>query len=233
MDRMEQNEGAWVDKKLSALNENREWNPDTRKGLEQFRAKMDTPRPKRRRWFVPVAAVAALCAIILAHPAQRAQAMHYTERLADMDDGPLHDAWEQVVFIFHAHMNSLRGDHAQAKSHIAPDFSLTDAAGKTAKLSDFRGKVVLLNFESATCDACRIESPWFAEFQKNYGNRGFIVLDLNIEKPGPKEVAEKYGVNSSLPVTVLIDKSGHVNSTQKGATPKYDFEEKIEALLAK
>ena len=53
----------------------------------------------------------------------------------------------------------------------APAFRLTDASGKTAKLKDYHGKVVLLDFWATWCTGCKEEIPWFSGFQKTYGQK--------------------------------------------------------------
>src|SRR5260370_40427727 len=60
----------------------------------------------------------------------------------------------------------------------APDFSLTDENGSPVKLSGYKGKVVLLNFWATWCGPCKIEIPWFIEFEKTYNNRGFAALGV-------------------------------------------------------
>jgi peroxiredoxin len=80
----------------------------------------------------------------------------------------------------------------------APDFSLTSLDGTQLKLSDFRGKAVLLNFWATWCEPCKIEMPWFVELQKQYGPQGLQVLGVAMDDASPKEIAEfaqKMGVN--------------------------------------
>ena len=55
----------------------------------------------------------------------------------------------------------------------APQLALKDSTGKTISLTDYRGKVVLLDFWATWCTGCKMEIPWFSEFQKVYGARGF------------------------------------------------------------
>jgi thiol-disulfide isomerase/thioredoxin len=64
----------------------------------------------------------------------------------------------------------------QNERQPAADFVLRDASGKTAKLSDYAGKVVLLDFWATWCTGCKKEIPWFSEFQKKYGAEGFAMV---------------------------------------------------------
>src|SRR5690349_8883763 len=57
----------------------------------------------------------------------------------------------------------------------APDFDLQTLDGKEVKLSDYRGKAVLVNFWATWCDPCKIEMPWIIDLQKKYGDQGFVV----------------------------------------------------------
>ena len=69
----------------------------------------------------------------------------------------------------------------------APDFALTDAAGKTVRLSDYRGKVVLLNFWATWCEPCKAEVPWFVDLQKTYTD-DLVVLGVSFDEDGWKSV---------------------------------------------
>jgi cytochrome c biogenesis protein CcmG/thiol:disulfide interchange protein DsbE len=64
---------------------------------------------------------------------------------------------------------------------LAPDFALSDATGKSVRLSDLRGKVVLLNFWTTECPACQVEIPWFVEFQRTYRDRDLVVLGISLD----------------------------------------------------
>jgi thiol-disulfide isomerase/thioredoxin len=57
---------------------------------------------------------------------------------------------------------------ARGSRATAPDFTLTDSNGSALKLSAFKGKVVLLDFWATWCHGCKIEIPWYVEFQNKY-----------------------------------------------------------------
>lgn len=136
----------------------------------------------------------------------------------------------------------------------APDFELKDADGKTVKLSDYKGKVVLLNFWATWCAPCRIEIPWFIEFERAHRNRGFAVLGVSFDedgweavKPylaankinyrivvGDEKVDRLYGGSegvSSLPTTYMIDREGKIFSIHVGLVPRKEYENDIQKLL--
>jgi cytochrome c biogenesis protein CcmG/thiol:disulfide interchange protein DsbE len=105
----------------------------------------------------------------------------------------------------------------------APDFTLKDSSGATVKLSDYRGKVVLLNFWATWCGPCKIEIPWFMEFEKAYKDRKFAVLGVSLDDDGwesvrpyieshkinyrvmvgTEELSQLYGSVDSLPTTFM------------------------------
>ena len=58
----------------------------------------------------------------------------------------------------------------------APDFTLPSLDGRKVKLSDYRGKAVLLNFWATWCPPCKVEMPWFADLQKQYGRTAWWYL---------------------------------------------------------
>jgi peroxiredoxin len=120
----------------------------------------------------------------------------------------------------------------------APDFQLVTADGTKMRLSDLRGKVVLVNFWATDCGGCVLEVPSFVEIQTTYKDTAFtaVGVSMDITYEGLKDADEawsrvrpfmkKYGINytiamgevetlkayalSTLPATFLIDKSGKV-----------------------
>src|SRR5579871_5698894 len=124
----------------------------------------------------------------------------------------------------------------EAKRQKAPEFALKDADGKTVKLSDYRGKVVLLDFWATWCGPCKVEIPWFMEFEKKYKDRGFAVLGVSMDddgwqavKPfiqdlqvnyrivlGDERTGDQYGGIEALPTAFLIDRTGRVATTHVG-----------------
>lgn len=133
----------------------------------------------------------------------------------------------------------------------APDFALKDSTGKTVKLSDFRGKVVLLNFWATWCGPCKMEVPWFMEFEQKHKDQGLVVLGVamdddgwDVVKPyleryrvnyrvvmGTPEIADLYGGVESLPTTFLLDREGRVARTHIGLVSKKDYQDDIDQLL--
>lgn len=134
----------------------------------------------------------------------------------------------------------------------APDFALTDANGKQIKLSDYRGKVVLLNFWATWCGPCTVEIPWFIEFEQQYRSQGFEVLGVSMDedgwsvvKPyiaehklnyrvllGNDSVSQLYGGVESLPTTFIIDREGKFAfSPHVGLAGRNEYLNEIQTLL--
>lgn len=135
----------------------------------------------------------------------------------------------------------------------APDFSLASLDGKTTlKLSDYKGKAVLLNFWATWCEPCKIEMPWFVELQRQYGPQGLQVLGVAMDDTDPKDISEfahKMGVNYPiavgkeavgdqyggipyLPSTFYIDREGKVVDRVYGLVSRSEIEGDIKKALS-
>ena len=137
------------------------------------------------------------------------------------------------------------------KSSPAPDFTLESLDGKTTHLSDFRGKAVLLNFWATWCGPCKIEMPWFVDFQKQYGSQGLQIVgvamddaskedigkfakDLGVNYPiliGKESVGDQYGGVPALPETFLIARDGKIVNKIIGLEGKAEIEDAIKEAL--
>lgn len=134
----------------------------------------------------------------------------------------------------------------------APELGLEDSVGKQANLRDYRGKVVVLDFWATWCHGCKEEIPWFAEFQRKYGDQDLRVIGVSLDDEGWKVVkpfikaasvpyrivlgndatAKAYGIGN-MPDTFLIDREGRIAATNIGMVDRSGLEKNIQVLLQK
>jgi cytochrome c biogenesis protein CcmG/thiol:disulfide interchange protein DsbE len=131
----------------------------------------------------------------------------------------------------------------------APGFELQDASGKAVRLSDYRGKVLLVNFWATWCGGCKIEIPWFQEFETSLrpqqfavsmDDEGWAAIKAYVEKTkvtyrmllAHKPTAEDYAV-TSMPATFIIDRKGRIAASYIGLVDRSDIETNIKAVLSK
>jgi cytochrome c biogenesis protein CcmG/thiol:disulfide interchange protein DsbE len=151
---------------------------------------------------------------------------------------------------------ALRGTSAAvtaARSRkTAPDFTLADASGRSIRLSALKGKVVLLDFWATWCTGCKVEIPWYMEFQQKYASRGLAPMGVAMDDEGWPVVKpylaqhpitypivlgdlhllqRVFSLDPALPVTLLIDRKGRIASTHAGLVDKDAFEHELQQLL--
>ena len=137
--------------------------------------------------------------------------------------------------------------------NAAPDFTVTDADGNEVKLSDFRGRGVVLNFWASWCGPCKGEMPHFQEAYEQYGDEvHFLMVNMSTAFGDSQADAEKiltenaytfpvyydtktecaysYGV-TGIPMTFFIDKDGNLVSGVSGMISQADLDRRILTIL--
>jgi cytochrome c biogenesis protein CcmG/thiol:disulfide interchange protein DsbE len=239
--------GRWVDDHLAARIPDDSWEPNVIRGLAQFRERRGVRGRPRRRVLWLAFATAAACLPLMALPATRAFAQRcvsacvtQSDNLREFFSGKGTGSAPRLVF-------AKAGDRK-----VAPDFLLNDAAGIPVRLSEFRGRVVLLSFWATWCVPCKTEIPWFVDFHHVYKDHGLVVLGVSLDEGGwnpvkayldemkidyrvmvaDENIARLYGGLESIPVTLIIDKAGRIAVTHVGLCPRREYEDAIKTMLA-
>ncbi len=133
----------------------------------------------------------------------------------------------------------------------APDFRLQKLDGGDVSLTQYRGKVVLVNFWATWCGACRLEMPWLAQLREKYAVQGFEVLGIVTDNAPLSKIAvltQKYGVGYpilmcnhkaaqaygglfELPESFFINRRGIIVAEMNGADSEQEIETNIRKLL--
>jgi thiol-disulfide isomerase/thioredoxin len=140
---------------------------------------------------------------------------------------------------------------ALGQTEKAPTLELKDLRGRRHRLSDYKGKVVLLNFWATWCPPCRAEVPDLVRWQREHGKDGLQVIGVTYPPTGraavrgfvrrhgvaypillgSKETKALFDRGETLPFTVVIDREGRVRDKIEGILLPDEFEEKIKPLL--
>jgi thiol-disulfide isomerase/thioredoxin len=132
-------------------------------------------------------------------------------------------------------------------------FSFKDINGKKVPLSEFKGKVILLDFWATWCVPCKAEIPGFIELQKKYGAQGLQIIGLSVDDSaamakkysdemkmnypillaeGKEDILKAYDPIPSIPVSVVIDRQGRIVYRHLGIAAMDVFEKEISSLLS-
>src|SRR5262245_34266831 len=124
------------------------------------------------------------------------------------------------------------------------NFTLKDVGGKDVTLSEFKNKVVVLNFWATWCGPCKIEIPHFIDFQRLYGSKGLQVIGVSIDDTvdqlvpfvsdmrmnyvvlqglGHDDMQDAFGPIYGIPVTVVISRDGRMCAIHNGLTSRETF----------
>jgi peroxiredoxin len=99
---------------------------------------------------------------------------------------------------------------APQEGFLAPDFTLPDSQGQSIRLSDLRGKPVLLNLWASWCPPCREEMPAMQKAYDRYAARGFTILAMNTTYQDQKTDALNFVAERKLTFPILFDMDGKV-----------------------
>jgi len=153
-----------------------------------------------------------------------------------------------VVGLFNC---SNQEESVNASSTRAPHFTLQDIEGKTVRLKDLRGKVVLLNFFATWCAPCRQEIPEFVRLYEKYHGKGFEIVGIGLDMEGAaalapfakrfripypivvgtRDVVVGYGDIKGVPTSFFIDQNGYIAGSFIGVRPAHILEKTIVGLL--
>jgi thiol-disulfide isomerase/thioredoxin len=237
--------GHWIDDCLATRLPDGEWQPNVARGFARFKEQRDAKRSRGRRWaWVAVGALATSLSLV-AFPATRIFAQRCVSACVGQSS--------LVRQFFAGNSGTLAARSVLKKPAdrtMAPNFALNDVFGKSVKLSDFRGQVLLLNFWATWCSPCKAEIPLLVEFQQIYRNRNFAILGVSLDESwdsvksymderkmnyrvviGNAEVAHQYGGPEAIPTTLIIDKSGRIAARHLGLCSRSEYDADIQTVL--
>lgn len=149
---------------------------------------------------------------------------------------------------------------APKAAELAPELTLKDLNGNDVSLSEYKGKVVLVNFWATWCEPCRVEIPWLIDMQHKYGPKGFVLLGIALDDEGKSavvpfvakerfdvdgqklpmdykiligndEAADKFGGLFGYPTSILISRDGKQIKRVTGIISEDEMNKLIESQL--
>jgi thiol-disulfide isomerase/thioredoxin len=154
----------------------------------------------------------------------------------------------QLVLTFN---RAIAIQETQSQPAFSPSFALKDTGGRTVRLSDYKSKVVLINFWATWCAPCQAEMPELKKLQTEYENRGLQIIGIacpperrlnvlritrkyRLNYPvlfGTRAMTKEFDVSEVLPVTIVVDREGKIQARILGMLEPEEFKEKIAPLL--
>lgn len=133
----------------------------------------------------------------------------------------------------------------------APAWMLKNLDGQPVRSTDFKGKVMVVDFWATWCPPCREEIPGYVELQKKYAEKGLVIVGLSLDQQGPgvvKSFAQRFGINyplvmgdeatveafggvEAIPTTFVIDREGRIRHKKVGMMAHDEYEKVIAQLF--
>jgi thiol-disulfide isomerase/thioredoxin len=126
----------------------------------------------------------------------------------------------------------------------APGWELKDVDGKPVNFSQFKGKVVVLDFWATWCGPCRSEIPGYVKLEEKYKDKGLVIIGVSLDQEGPEvvkkfigefhmnyqvvmgedAVVQAFGGVDGIPTTFIIDRTGKIRDKKVGAMETAEYE---------
>jgi cytochrome c biogenesis protein CcmG/thiol:disulfide interchange protein DsbE len=235
----------WVNERLGPLSPDRACQPNVSRGFARLRERREGLFGRKRRWTWAVVGVVLSGFPLAALPVTRVIAQRCVAACV-RESGKLREFLIGAPSGPPPSSTFVKVEDRKA----APDFVVSDASGKPVKLSDFRGKTIVLNFWATWCEPCKVEIPMLKDLQQAYQDRDFTVVGVSLEpegwssvKPymetaqfnypvmvGGEDIAALYGLEA-IPTSLVIDKFGRIAAIHVGLCGRSEYEAEINALL--
>lgn len=224
--------------KLDSANNYLRANQDKKREIQRaFKSTYEAFKGERQRFMTKNANSPALIAVLPTFNIQQEFPL-YEKTVNGLNQGFSESPTvERIITEYKKNKEKMKASLPIAEGAEAPDIALPNPEGDTLRLSDYKGKVVLLDFWASWCGPCRRENPNVVKLYEKYHKEGFEVFSVSLDKSKDKWIAaiEQDGLNwdahvsdlaywrsiaakkysvSSIPFTVLIDEDGKVIGTR-------------------
>ena len=144
-----------------------------------------------------------------------------------------------------------KGDSGQGLSGGAPDFTLPAVDGSMVSMSDYSGKVILVDFWATWCPPCQEMIPVLSKLHKKYSEKGLVILGVSLDKDGlgvlgtfvhenmipykvvmgDNRISNAFGGVSSIPTLYMVDREGRLVRKLTGYHSYDQLEEQVKKYL--